>query len=739
MIKALQEMRRDVDGAIHTVQAGTAYDFNGSRGVNLADGIDPQDAVTMNQLAHIDPVQFTPGLPDIGALDLDGDELSIWDTSAGGPRKITPAALGSAILEEYDVERFKGFIDCSGNPNYPAANAGYRYRVTVAGKIGGASGINVEINDWIECCVDGSPAGDHASVGANWGIGQGNIDGPNTGSASVASRNALAAMALPAAAVLVFVDEPGCEGWFKWSASNHINDVAADARQGVFVAPSSDTTGASGAWVRVFEHLYASYFGVQGNSVSVAATVSIASGSAALTAVGAAFTAADVGKRILVPGAGASGATLVTTISAFADATHVTLAANAGTTLSSVAKTVSYATDDLAALNAAISLCSYLGGGEIRCDNLRAPVGISGSLALGNGTSTVRSTINGVFLRGRACASTFSSAVDPSTIKWYGAASTTVNVVHFKGTGQGGGLLGGWVLDGSGLAGRGLALTDWVGAKFPNVRVIACTTVYCLLYTQATANSFGGCRNNEFGIFSTDTVPSGATGLQLDGDNSLSICTLQNTFNVVDMPVSGTNVVGILLGYAGFNEFNLVDIGRQSALSGTVGLKLLGSGPTGGKIYPNLNVFGSLAISGGAAADLTNGTPCGNTVKAFDVVDSEGAVPNIVGLVGVAHQSFGAGFTKTQSFAFGYHSPGWNTVTPSRPGGTGSGNKVTNTNPYPVIIYMSGNVGTVIVDAHGTDPGALLGVNPGTVILEPGGSIYFTTTVATAWVWCGYR
>jgi hypothetical protein len=64
----------------------------------------------------------------------------------------------------------KGSIDCSGNPNYPAANAGDIYVVSVAGKIGGASGVSVDVGDWIVCNVDGTPSGTQAAVGANWAI-----------------------------------------------------------------------------------------------------------------------------------------------------------------------------------------------------------------------------------------------------------------------------------------------------------------------------------------------------------------------------------------------------------------------------------------------------------------------------------------------------------------------------------------------------------------------------------------
>ena len=64
----------------------------------------------------------------------------------------------------------KGAIDCSANPNYPAATAGQTYRVSVAGKIGGASGVDVLIGDVIRCKTTSASAGNHATVGANFDI-----------------------------------------------------------------------------------------------------------------------------------------------------------------------------------------------------------------------------------------------------------------------------------------------------------------------------------------------------------------------------------------------------------------------------------------------------------------------------------------------------------------------------------------------------------------------------------------
>lgn len=59
-------------------------------------------------------------------------------------------------------------IDCSTNPNYPATN-GIGYRVSAAGKIGGASGVSVYVNDILKP-VATAVTGTHAAVGASWAI-----------------------------------------------------------------------------------------------------------------------------------------------------------------------------------------------------------------------------------------------------------------------------------------------------------------------------------------------------------------------------------------------------------------------------------------------------------------------------------------------------------------------------------------------------------------------------------------
>ena len=97
--------------------------------------------------------------------------------------------VASETLPASDVMLFKGVIDCSTNPNYPAADAGNLYKVSVAGKIGGASGPNVEAGDTIYCITDSTASGNHATVGAQWVIAQVNIDGQVIGPASATNNN----------------------------------------------------------------------------------------------------------------------------------------------------------------------------------------------------------------------------------------------------------------------------------------------------------------------------------------------------------------------------------------------------------------------------------------------------------------------------------------------------------------------------------------------------------------------
>lgn len=126
-------------------------------------------------------------------------------------------------------------------------------------------------------------------------------------------------------------------------------------------------------------------------TLSTTASTSIASlsindavmtaGSNVLSSSSSKFSSAMVGYTVYVPGAGASGGVLQTTVSGFTDANHVTLAANASTSSANV--TVSFlfhaviGTDDTAALQAAIdgvkTRCNAGGGTWNLCPTLLFP------------------------------------------------------------------------------------------------------------------------------------------------------------------------------------------------------------------------------------------------------------------------------------------------------------------------------------------------------------------------------
>jgi hypothetical protein len=104
-------------------------------------------------------------------------------------------------------------------------------------------------------------------------------------------------------------------------------------------------------------------YGALGNGI-VHQDGAINSGTNSFTSASGTFNANDVGKVIVVNGAGAAGADLSTTITAFSSATTVTLATNAGTTVSGTAQYY-YGTDDTVAIQSTINAVNANGGGTV--------------------------------------------------------------------------------------------------------------------------------------------------------------------------------------------------------------------------------------------------------------------------------------------------------------------------------------------------------------------------------------
>lgn len=125
------------------------------------------------------------------STNLDTNNSSTFIPRADAVKTYVDNMIVSGIATN-DAMIFKGAIDCSTNPNYPSGDRGWTYKVSVAGKIGGASGPAVEVNDTLICTTDGTSAGTHASVGSNWVILQTNIADASilvTGPTSATSGN----------------------------------------------------------------------------------------------------------------------------------------------------------------------------------------------------------------------------------------------------------------------------------------------------------------------------------------------------------------------------------------------------------------------------------------------------------------------------------------------------------------------------------------------------------------------
>lgn len=130
-------------------------------------------------------------------LDTDGALAANSDAVVATQKAVKTYVDG--MVEAANALQYKGTLACAGNPNYPEANAGHMYIVSSAGKIGGASGLDVEVGDALLCKTDGTASGNHAAVGAQWTILQFNLVGAltaaNIGSTVQAYDTDLAAIA----------------------------------------------------------------------------------------------------------------------------------------------------------------------------------------------------------------------------------------------------------------------------------------------------------------------------------------------------------------------------------------------------------------------------------------------------------------------------------------------------------------------------------------------------------------
>lgn len=107
-------------------------------------------------------------------------EIPARKAAATGLKKLTLGQIKEAC-KATGLLTLKGTTDCSTNPNYPTSSLkGDTYYVTVAGKIGGASGKSVDVGDAYVCLTDNA-GGTEASVGTSWFVLEHNLVSAITG------------------------------------------------------------------------------------------------------------------------------------------------------------------------------------------------------------------------------------------------------------------------------------------------------------------------------------------------------------------------------------------------------------------------------------------------------------------------------------------------------------------------------------------------------------------------------
>lgn len=122
---------------------------------------------TGNSITNLETADFAANV-----IDTDATLAANSDTRLAS-QKATKAYVDTAVTGLLD---FKGSTDASTNPNYPAASKGDSYVVSVAGKVGGASGKSVDVGDVYFATADNA-GGTEASVGASWSVLEHNLQG----------------------------------------------------------------------------------------------------------------------------------------------------------------------------------------------------------------------------------------------------------------------------------------------------------------------------------------------------------------------------------------------------------------------------------------------------------------------------------------------------------------------------------------------------------------------------------
>jgi hypothetical protein len=165
-----------------------------------------------------------------GDQSMGGNKLTNVASPATGTDAANKNYVDNAVVGLLD---YKGGTDASASPNYPAALKGDAYTVTVAGKVGGASGKSVDVGDVYIATADNA-GGTEASVGASWIVLEHNLVG------ALLSANNLSDLASPDTALtnlggttvgknVLKTANPGAVTFLRVNADNSVSLLSAAA------------------------------------------------------------------------------------------------------------------------------------------------------------------------------------------------------------------------------------------------------------------------------------------------------------------------------------------------------------------------------------------------------------------------------------------------------------------------------------------------------------------------------
>lgn len=329
-------------------------------------------------------------------------------------------------------------------------------------------------------------------------------------------------------------------------------NLGGTAAAGTVIAATSGTgrswihTKGAGPWV----FNVAAYGAVGDGRVTTDGAINVGVSNNTLTCASAPFTNADVGKAIMIKGAAATGVTtLVTTISAVTDSSHVTLAAAASTTVAGA--TVMWATDDTAAVQAAINAaCAWAAANAGTATVFIPPstgfYGIAGPLVTGGLTlGNAQLTLPVVATAGKKIVLTISGSASGAAVQhWQQTApqysGALVSFGVFSGTGTQSGSISAsgnpCVIGGPAQPGGYGVAPGVYSNMLVCLRDLSILTTYSLYGLTYSAFDFSGVANA-----SLENVGYGTTG-NVPGNDFVSPAQFANGLSVGGLlPANGNN------------------------------------------------------------------------------------------------------------------------------------------------------------------------------------------------------